>query len=1417
MHNSIIFSNTRGKLSDVGSDIAVKADGRLTLSYCRLTEEEGSTGRPTVRTVTEASEGLITYDHVTFGDPGFMTSVEDYEKLLKYNGNYTYFDYTAAGIRDTTLLDVHLCSPAGMRLNDGTWTTDEIRLSDAIDKGDPLSPCENEPAPNGEQANLGGYGNTKDASCCAKAQPEIGEVAVSFPNGFARPLVTVTMGGNGTYFADVTISIGTGDVAYKGYDSEVSYSGVLNGTVLTVFARRCVAPGETFSWKVAVSAEGADDRQLTGTETVPSGLTVPDYDGKGGDPEKVVHVWPEVVSGNRDGYSWWDGCATAADALACLTAERNEIWIHGGTNDNLAALFTGWNKSFPVVIRGGFSGLENTPEDRAPGARTVLDGTNTVGTVLSVGNAQPLTFDGFDFVNGKSRGFYKSGDGAITLLNCGFRNNGATVTATSGRGAYLTCSTAAAATAVISNCVFEGNVQNEGGGNTAGSGLGLYVEKLASLTMDDTLFVTNGAAPTAGTSSSSVGRDGFYGSALYSSGVPVTARNCQFRGNRATLRNSNDNGGCVRLEGACGGSVFDHCLFVGNYENTGWNVTGYAASTCAGTFVINLANAGDTVTVRNSTIAYNLSGASTSAAGLSVAKGTLDLVDSIVFGNRNVSFATVGSDLALTTANGFANVSYTLFTSNDLAWVSGGATSLVKGDGVKYGDPLFVTEYTNAMAKVASFSYDAMRYDAAKLDEVVGFDAHLRSKAGYRTNDGTLVTGGTETSPAIDVGNPAAAYANEPSPNGECVNLGFYGNTANASYSVIGQPKIESVEADCVGDFTQPRVTVTLGAASADVDYKATVEVVISTNGAEVARTTESGLANGAVFVFAPVAYLAEGSTFDVSVTVTATGAQQRHETKTDVSVTGKYPEWIGHGGGAGVIHVWTGAPGDCSGSDWHNACHTWNEAVEAYGKTPGVREIWFIDVAKGLAAALTLTTTGDLALRGGFTNTNDAASERVPGAQSVLDGYKLNDFLKVTNGSGTKLTVERLVFCNSSSQGFVKKGAGDADFIDCDFLNNYKDRDDNVTGRGLHVTGTASETLVALRNCAFEGNGMFAGGAYLLGYGAGAYFKDCKRVTIDDCLFRTNGVSLVSTGPNFGGDVSLGTAIYATGAPLTVRNTKFISNHGVCRNNGYSNGGAVHLAGNCNGSAFTNCLFVGNSNRHGWFDAANGLHGGAIVVAMSDAAYTAEFVNCTVAYNLADGKTSPGGLNVYTGTVNAKNSIFFGNVAGGYTQDTGYDVDVKTGAFNADHCLFTGLDALYLTAQADGVTNLTNCLVGDPLFVTPFTNVTAKITNYGKANDHWYFAANGWDKPALGEATRAFLTTLNVHLRGGTGYTDETTGEKVTAYRRKGSSPAIDAGDPASDCSNEASPNGNRVNLGFYGNTPWATMSKNGLLIFVK
>ena len=77
----------------------------------------------------------------------------------------------------------------------------------------------------------------------------------------------------------------------------------------------------------------------------------------------------------------------------------------------------------------------------------------------------------------------------------------------------------------------------------------------------------------------------------------------------------------------------------------------------------------------------------------------------------------------------------------------------------------------------------------------------------------------------------------------------------------------------------------------------------------------------------------------------------------------------------------------------------------------------------------------------------------------------------------------------------------------------------------------------------------------------------------------------------------------------------------------------------------------------------------------------------------------------------------------------------------------------------------------------------------------------------------------VNVHLKGKGGWYDEHTGEYLKV--KDVVSPAIDAGDPTSDWSQE--PNragvgfpGRRVNLGRYGNTPWATMTPHQGSLFI-
>ncbi|MCE5229057.1 DNRLRE domain-containing protein [bacterium] len=130
--------------------------------------------------------------------------------LLPYDGTgdlvVTYTDFwdnvfTALGgsgnmsadplFADRTNRDYHLKSTIG-RWNGSEWVQDTAN-SPCIDAGDPASSYASEPAPNGDRINIGGYGNTTEASMSPTGTP-----VTSMDNRLAERYPT-TIYGNNTY------------------------------------------------------------------------------------------------------------------------------------------------------------------------------------------------------------------------------------------------------------------------------------------------------------------------------------------------------------------------------------------------------------------------------------------------------------------------------------------------------------------------------------------------------------------------------------------------------------------------------------------------------------------------------------------------------------------------------------------------------------------------------------------------------------------------------------------------------------------------------------------------------------------------------------------------------------------------------------------------------------------------------------------------------------------------------------------------------------------------------------------------------------------------------------------------------------------------------------------------------------------
>jgi hypothetical protein len=302
----------------------------------------------------------------------------------------------------------------------------------------------------------------------------------------------------------------------------------------------------------------------------------------------------------------------------------------------------------------------------------------------------------------------------------------------------------------------------------------------------------------------------------------------------------------------------------------------------------------------------------------------------------------------------------------------------------------------------------------------------------------------------------------------------------------------------------------------------------------------------------------------------------------------------------------------------------------------------------------------------------------------------------------------------------------------------------------------------------------------------------------VDNCLFVTNGTTFKANGnwARF-----RGAAAFINATPTVFRNCRFAACGAALRE--ATVGGVVEFAGASGGSKLVNCVFVGNSDFQSMNMPDETVCAGAIAVTMSATDQTLDVENCTVAYNITQGKWNAAGISVHTGTLNLKNSIVYGNVRGwkAYADAAGADIAVRSkGILNMSYSLVTGPETNYISVVEGGVINIgPGVIYGDALLTSKFEDFTSLFTD---GNTYWYLNGN---------AVRTACAELDVHPRTRTGYFKD--GVRVRDPERV-ESPTIDAGDPASDYSREpvvqgVGYHGRRVNLGAYGNTSEAALTR--------
>ena len=150
-------------------------------------------------------------------------------------------------------------------------------------------------------------------------------------------------------------------------------------------------------------------------------------------------------------------------------------------------------------------------------------------------------------------------------------------------------------------------------------------------------------------------------------------------------------------------------------------------------------------------------------------------------------------------------------------------------------------------------------------------DYHLQSKAGHYSS-GKWVADST-SSPLIDAGYSESSYSNEPSPNGGRINIGRYGNTAQASKSssTVSNEIDAKPVANAGSDKTVPVGSTVLFNGNSSTDDKG-----IATYSWDF--DASNGITSEATGVTATKKYTS-GGTYTVTLTVTDTASQTATDT----------------------------------------------------------------------------------------------------------------------------------------------------------------------------------------------------------------------------------------------------------------------------------------------------------------------------------------------------------------------------------------------------------------------------------------------------------------------------------------------------------------------------------------------------------
>lgn len=180
---------------------------------------------------------------------------------------------------------------------------------------------------------------------------------------------------------------------------------------------------------------------------------------------------------------------------------------------------------------------------------------------------------------------------------------------------------------------------------------------------------------------------------------------------------------------------------------------------------------GTTATLANNIISNNNAGAN--SGGIQCWDGSPSIINNTVYGNTSPY---VGGIYAATTEGNTVTIRNSIVVAS-----TGGGVTLGNGT-ISYCD-VYGNSPSNYVDVPDETGHNGNISAAPAFVNAPGGDLHLKSPAGHWTAGGWLTD--AVFSPCIDSGDPASAFNLEPAPNGGRVNMGFDGNTAQASKTLI--------------------------------------------------------------------------------------------------------------------------------------------------------------------------------------------------------------------------------------------------------------------------------------------------------------------------------------------------------------------------------------------------------------------------------------------------------------------------------------------------------------------------------------------------------------------------------------------------------------------------------------------------------